>query len=166
MLEPDDVRIRYNIGRAMYQMKQHPEAAGHFQLGLLSKSEQLRARSLYNLGNNQFRQQKLDEAIAFYTQSLLQRPNDLNAKQNLEYCQKMLEQAKQQPDSTRQQQQQKQRQQPQPQEQQPQPAAAREGAISKDQADRMLQALQRRERENLKNQPKQRPARAPGGKDW
>jgi len=30
----------------------------------------------------------------------------------------------------------------------------------------MLQALQAKEKENLKNQPKKQPQAAPGGKDW
>jgi Ca-activated chloride channel homolog len=171
VLEPDNIRIRYDLGRALYESKQPAEAAQHFQLGVLSKSRPLRARSLYNLGNCQVRQNQLEEAIVSYTQSLLQRPDDAKAKQNLEYCRKLLQQQKQQPDSTQKNQQQKQQQQrpqPQPREQAQQapPPAEQKGAISKEQADRMLQALQSRERENLKNQPKKPPARAAGGKDW
>jgi len=169
VLEPDNIGVHYDLGRALYEKKQFAESVDQFQLGLLSKSKSLRARSLYNTGNGQFRQNRLQEAITFYSQSLLQRPDDLNAKQNLEYCWKLLEQAKQKPDSTGQQQPKNQQQpQPKPQEQkaQAQQAAAEKGAISKDQANRMLEALQRNEKENLRNQPKKPPAPAPGGKDW
>jgi hypothetical protein len=38
--------------------------------------------------------------------------------------------------------------------------------MSKDQAERMLQALQSKERQNLKNQPKPPQAQNTGGKDW
>lgn len=164
VLEPDNVRIHYNIGRALYNMNQQPEAIEHFQLGLLSKKKPLRANSLYNLGDCQFRQKKLDEAIASYTQALLLRPDDLQAKQNLELCWKMKDQQKQQPDSTRRQQPQN-RQQEQQRQQQAQQAQAQKGAISKEQADRMLQALQSKERETMKRQPKRPPQRG-GGKDW
>jgi Ca-activated chloride channel family protein len=166
VLEPDNVRIHYNIGRALHQMKQQPEALGHFQLGLLSKSRPLRAKSLYNMGNCQFRQNHLDEAIASYTQVLLQQPGDLQAKQNLEYCWKMKQQQQQKPDSTQQKPQNEQQQQQQQQKQQSRQAQARKGAISRDQADRMLQALQGKEKENLKNQPKRPSAKDAGGKDW
>ena len=168
VLEPDNIGIHYDLGRAMYEKKQFAESVDQFQLGLLSKNPSLRARSLYNTGNAQFRQNRLQEAITFYSQSLLVRPDDLNAKQNLEYCWKMLEQAKQQPDSSGKQPPQNRQQPPKPEEQkaQPQQAAEEKGPISKDQAKRMLEALQRSEKENLRNQPKKPPERAPGGKDW
>lgn len=166
VLEPDNVRIHYDIGRALHEKQQQAEAMEHFQLGLLSKSKLLRAHSLYNLGNCQFRDKKLDEAITFYTQALLVQPGDVRAKQNLEYALKMKQQQK--PDSTQKQpqNQQQQQQQQRQQQQQAQQAQAQKGAISKDQADRMLQTMAAREKENLKNQPKKPPAPTPGGKDW
>ena len=118
------------------------------------------------MGNCQFRQTRLDEAIASYTQALLQQPGDLQAKQNLEYCWKMKQQQQQKPDSTQQKPQNEQQQQQQQQKQQSRQAQARKGAISRDQADRMLQALQGKEKENLKNQPKRPSAKDAGGKDW
>src|SRR5262249_18177306 len=142
VLEPDNVRIRYDLGRALYQQGQMPEAADHFQLGILSKDKTFRARSLYNLANTQFKQKQLDDAIATYTEALLQNPHDLDAKENLEYCGRRKSQAKdQKPDSTTQQPKRQPQQQPRPQPQ-PQQAQAQpqpKGAIGKDQADRMLQ---------------------------
>ncbi|HVP13913.1 MAG TPA: tetratricopeptide repeat protein, partial [Terriglobales bacterium] len=161
--EPDNVRIRYDQGRLLYRMNRHPEAESEFQLGLLAKSKRLRARSLYNIGDCEFRQKRLDGAMASYTRALLVDPHDLEAKQNLEFCWKVLEQAKQQKDSTGTKPQN--RPQPQPSRPQPRPAQLREGEISKDQAERMLQALQSKEREDMKKQ--QKPAKqSGGGKDW
>ena len=168
VLEPDNVRIHYDLGRALYRMKKHPEAAAEFQLGLLSRARSLKARSLYNIGNCQFRQNGLDAAIASYTQALMLDPNDRQAKQNLEFCWKMKDQPKQQKsDSTGT----KPPQKPPPRDQQqrqpqPQPAQARKGEISREQAERMLQALQSREREDMKKQPKQPKPPGAGGKDW
>src|SRR5262249_10238264 len=116
VLEPDNIGIHYDLGRALYEKKQFAESVDQFQLGLLSRNPALRARSLYNTGNGQFRQNRLQEAITFYSQSLLVRPDDLNAKQNLEYCWKMLEHAKQQPDSSGKQPPQNQKQPPKPEE--------------------------------------------------
>lgn len=169
VLEPDNERIHYDLGRALYEAKQVPEAAEHFQLGALSKSKPLRARTLYNLGNAHFRQNQLDEAIGAYTLALLQNPRDLDAKQNLEYCWKKKQEQQSKPDSTKQQPPPKQnpQQQPPPQAQpRPQQAQAQKGAIGKDEADRMLQALQARERENMKKQPKQPPRAQPNARDW
>ena len=166
VLEPDNVRIHYDLGRALYESKQLPEAGDHVQLGVLTKQKPMRARTLYNLGNTQFRQQRLDDAIAAYSMALLQNPDDLQAKQNLEYCRKLKAEQKQQPDSTQKQPQSQPKPQPQQQQQQQQQAQAQKGAIGKDQAERMLQALQSKDRENLKKQPRPPQAGEAGGKDW
>jgi Ca-activated chloride channel family protein len=173
VLEPDNVRIRYDLGRVQYGLGQYPDAADHFQLGLLSKQKTVRAHALYNLANTHFKQGKLDDAIGAYSLALIQDPSDLDAKQNLELCLKIKKQMQQHPDTSGkkqpnqpQQQQQPPQQQPQPQQAQAQPAPAPKGAIGKEQADRMLQALQSKERENLKKQPKPAQSGAPGGKDW
>jgi Ca-activated chloride channel family protein len=171
VLEPDNVRIRYDLGRVLYQQKQFDDAADHFQLGLLSKQKTVRAHALYNLASTQFKQGKLDEAIAGYSLALIQDPSDLEAKQNLELCWKIKKDMQQHPDTSKKQQPQQQaqqqpQQQPQPQQQQAQAQPAPKGSIPKEQADRMLQALQSKERENLKKQPKPPQSGAPGGKDW
>ena len=166
VLEPDNVRIHYNLGRSLYRMNKPAEAAAEFQLGLLSKARLLKARSLYNIGNCQFKQKGLDAAIASYTQALMLDPGDQQAKQNLEYCWKMKEQPKQQKSDstgTKPPQDQPPQDQQQPQRQQ---AQARKGEISKEQAERMLQALQSREREDMKKQQKQPKQPGAGGKDW
>lgn len=165
VLEPDNIRIHYNLGRALYRMNKPAEAAPEFQLGLLSKARRLKARSLYNIGNCQFKQNGLDAAIASYTQALMLDPGDRQAKQNLEYCWKMKDQPKQQKsDSTGT----KPQNQPPQDQQQPrqQQAQERKGEISKEQAERMLQALQSREREDMKKQQKQPKQPGAGGKDW
>jgi Ca-activated chloride channel family protein len=166
VLEPDNVRIHYNLGRVLHRLNRQPEAEAEFQLGLLSKDRQLRARSLYNIGNCRFRQNALDAAIAAYAQTLLLNPHDLQAKQNLEYCWKLKDQPQpQKSDSTGKQPPQN----PQPQNQQSpqqQPAQLQKGEISKDQAEHMLQALQSKELEEMKKQPKQPKQPAAGGKDW
>ena len=170
VLEPDNVRIRYDLGRVLYQQKQFDDAADHFQLGLLSKQKTVRAHALYNLASTQFKQGKLDEAIAGYSLALIQDPSDLEAKQNLELCWKIKKDMQQHPDTSKKQQPQQQpqqpQQQPQPQQQQAQAQPAPKGSIPREQADRMLQALQSKERENLKKQPKPPQSGAPGGKDW
>lgn len=163
VLEPDNVKIHYNIARALYKAGKYPEAVSEYQLCMLTKDKKLQARTMYNIGNCLFRQQRLDDAIGAYTASLLLDPKDTPAKQNLEFCLKEKEKQNQS-DSTKQNQQQ---QQPQKQKQQqqtkPQP---QKGEIGKDQADRILQALQNKEKENLKKQKERTPQQGKVDKDW
>jgi tetratricopeptide (TPR) repeat protein len=159
VLEPDNIKIHYNMGRALYKMGKYPEAISEFELGTLTKDRKFQANTFYNIGNCKFKQGDLEGAINAFKASLLLNSNDLKAKQNLELCQKIKEQLKNQPqgDSTKQQQQQPQSQ-PQPQ---PQP---RKQEMSKEDANRILQALENKEKEQKKKQPK--PQREKVEKDW
>lgn len=161
VLEPDNVKIHYNIGRALYKMDKHQEAASEFQLGMLSKDRKFQSRTMYNIGNCAYRQGGLDQAIQAYTMSLILNPKDLQAKQNLELALKMKEQQQGQSDSTKQNQNQ-QHNQPQQPKPKPQP---QKGQMSREEADRVLKALENRERENLKKQ-KERPQPEQVDKDW
>jgi len=170
--EPDNEKIHYNIGRALYKLQKYPEAISEFQLGLLTKDKSFQAKTFYNIGNCHFKQGKLDDAVNSYVSSLLLNPNDMKAKQNLEFCLKQKEDQQSQNDSTKQDQnQQKQDQQQQKrdiqkqQEQQPKPPPQK-GQLSKDEADRILQALQNKEKENMKKQQDQPAKTETVDKDW
>jgi Ca-activated chloride channel homolog len=164
VFEPDNVKIHHNMGRALYKLNKYPEAVSEFQLSMLTKDRKLQARTLYNIGNCQFKAQKLDDAIGAYTAALVMDPGDLQAKQNLEFCLKKKEES--QSDSTKQDQKQR-KQQPQDrhQKQQPKPQPQK-GQINKDDADRMLQALQNKEKENLKKQKEKPSGQDKVDKDW
>jgi len=138
--EPDDPHIHYNIGRVLYRLQRYDEAISEFQLGLLEQDKEFRSDALYNIGNSEFKKGQLEPAIESYKMSLLADPDDIEAKENLEFCLKIKEQMQKQPqsDST---QQQEQQEKPQPQ--------PREDEISKEDAERVLQALQSEEKDNL-----------------
>ncbi len=140
--EPDNPKIHYNIGRALYRMGKYDEAMSEFQLGLLEKERVFQSNVFYNIGNSQFKKGQLEASIDAYKMSLLANPKDLQAKQNLEFCLQIKEQLQNQPqsDSTQQHQ--------QPPDEQPQPPSD-ESKIGKDQAERVLQAMQNKEKENL-----------------
>jgi len=165
--EPDNEKIHYNIGRALYKLQKYPEAISEFQLGLLTKDKSFQAKTFYNIGNCHFKQGKLDDAINSYISSLLLNPNDIKAKQNLEFCLKQKEDQQSQNDSTKQDQQQKPQQQDQNKQpgQQPKPQPQK-GQMNKDEADRILQALQNKEKENMKKQQKQPAKTEKVDKDW
>lgn len=160
--EPDNPKIHYNMGRALYRLEKYDEAISEFQLGFLEKVKGFQANVFYNIGNSQFRKGQLNAAIESYKMSLLVNPEDVETKQNLEFCLELKAKLQNQPQSDSSQQQQ---QQPQPQEQeQPQPQP-REGEISKEEAERILQALQSEEKENLeKSRAQERKERV--DKDW
>jgi Ca-activated chloride channel family protein len=162
VLEPDNTDIHYNIGRALYKMNKLPEAVGEFQLALLTRDKRSQANAFYNIGNCKFKQQQLDAAISSYTTTLILDPRDVKAKQNLEFCLQLKDQMKNQPqsDSTR-------RNQPPPQ-QNPQGQAQNQpqpGQIGKDEANRIIQAMQNREKENMKNR-KEPIEKEHAEKDW
>ncbi|MBU2462634.1 MAG: tetratricopeptide repeat protein [Candidatus Edwardsbacteria bacterium] len=165
--EPDNEKIHYNIGRALYKLQKYPEAISEFQLGLLTKDKSFQAKTFYNIGNCHFKQGKLDEAVNSYVSSLLLNPSDMKAKQNLEFCLKQKEDQQSQNDSTKQDQQQKPQQQDQNKQpgQQPKPQPQK-GQLSKDEADRILQALQNKEKENMKKQQEQPAKTEKVDKDW
>ena len=138
--EPDNAKIHYNIGRALYRLEKYDEAISEFQLGFLEKDRRFHADVLYNIANSQFKKGQLDPAIESYKMSLFADPDDIETKQNLEFCLKIKEQIQNQPqsDSTQQQ-----------QEQQPSQPQPRKGEIGKEEAERILQALQNEEKDNL-----------------
>lgn len=161
VLEPDNPRIHYNLGRALHKQGKHQEAASEFQLAMLSKDRKLQSRTMYNIGNCAYRQGGLDQAVQAYTMSLLLNPNDLQAKQNLELALKMMERQKNQNDSTKQNQQQQQQQ----KQQQPKPQPQK-GQMSREEADRVLQSLQNREKQDMKKQQERQRKQAKVEKDW
>jgi Ca-activated chloride channel family protein len=158
VLEPDATAIHFNLGNTQYRLGNYQEAARELELVMTDKSPVRRADALYNLGNVAFRSGQLQPAIQAYKSALLENPDDLQAKQNLEFCLKKQEEQQQQPDSSQQDQQQQQQQ----QQQQPQP---RPEAMDRDQAERVLQALENKEKKEQERQLEQG-GRRKVEKDW
>ncbi|MEO0226171.1 MAG: VWA domain-containing protein [candidate division WOR-3 bacterium] len=157
--EPDNTRIHYNIGRALYRLNKYPEAIAEFQLALLTRDKKSQAATFYNIGNCQFKQGQIDAAINSFKTSLILNPRDIEAKQNLEFCLKIKSDQKNQPKSDSSQKQSE--QQPRPQ---PQPGPEQQ-MMDRDEANRVLQALLDQEKTNMKKR-KERPKREDVEKDW
>ena len=143
VLEPDATAIHFNLGNTHYRMGNYQEAARELELVMTDKDPKRRADALYNIGNVVFKAGQLEPAIQSYKAALLENPDDLQAKQNLEYCLKKKEEQEQQSDSSRQDQQQQQQPQPRPE------------AMDRDQAERVLQALENKEKEEQEQQRRQ-----------
>ena len=192
---------KFNLGDALYKQERYEEAESTFkqlsEMGHLTAEQ--KAKSFYNLGNSQFQQQKLTEALESYQNSLINNPSDLQAKHNLAYVQKLLEQqqddnqgggqddkeeqqsdeeqnndsgkqeeSQSDPDQDNKDQDNKDQQEDDQQPEKPdQPEPQPEAAISKEDAEQMLEAIQRQEdktREKLDE--KKKAEGAPSGKNW
>ncbi len=162
LLEPDAPSIRFNKASALYRLGRYQEALRELELAAVDKRPVRRAAALYNAGNTLFKAGQLAEAIKAYTAALVLNPKDRQAKQNLEFClRKLKEQQQQNQQSQQQQQQQQQNQQDQQQRPRPQP----QQGMDKDQAERILQAVQNKERDQQERQ-RQAGGRRQVERDW
>ena len=167
-------KAQFNLGDAYYNMKNYEEATRSFQsVADRNVPKNMEANAYYNLGNSLMEQQKYAEAFDAYKKSLKIDPNDEDARYNLEYArQKMILQQQQQQqqqnqnqqqdqdkkdDNNKQDQQQQQQNQDNKQEQeqnqdeqqQQQQQQQQEQQMSKEDAERMLQALENQEKETM-----------------
>ena len=180
----DSTVILYDIGNLMYEQGDY-ESARQFYGGSARPDASVRelSETLYNLGNGFYQEQQYDKAVAAYVEALKRNPGDEQAKYNLELARLMLQQQQQQQQQQDQNQQQKQEQQPdstQQQNQQEQPAQQQEEQqtepqsqpqydrqMSKEEAERILNALLQDEQNALKDAKKVKVATRPKReKDW
>ncbi|MBN2091130.1 tetratricopeptide repeat protein [candidate division KSB1 bacterium] len=156
----------------------------------------LRSKIHYNRGNALYRLNKYPEAIQEYTEALKLNPDDEDAKYNLEFVRnKLKDEAQKQPQDQNQQQQQQQQQQQEQQQQnqqedkkdqqnqeeqqkkeqqeqeqqnqeQEQPQPQKEGEITKEDAERILDALKEDEKQEQEKRQKAAQGRARVLKDW
>ncbi len=168
VLEPDNPDIRFNLGAALYKLNKYNEAMPEWQLSLVSKNKETKAAATYNMGNASFKGGQLEPAINFYKLSLGLNPNDMQAKQNLEFALKVKEEMEKQQkqDTSKQKQQQKQQQQQQqPQMQQQPKPQPQKGEMSKEEAQRILEALKNKEKESQEKAKETTPKKNVE-KDW
>jgi len=94
--KPDSPEIRYNLGNSLHQQKQWEGALQNYQKALQSTADMNQAQIYYNLGNTFYRLDQYPEAIETYKKCLEINPNDEDAKYNLEYTKKKLQEKKNQ----------------------------------------------------------------------
>jgi Ca-activated chloride channel family protein len=106
---PDDPRIDFNAGAAAYRAQRYGQAITNFSGALVSPEadRQLQEHAYYNLGNAFYRageeahevQQKLqawEQSAQQFERALALDPQDADARHNLEFVRKKLEELKQQ----------------------------------------------------------------------
>jgi Ca-activated chloride channel homolog len=95
-----DARYKIGIGSSLYRMQRFSEATEAFlQAAAVAKSEQEKAEALYNAGNSLAQEQAYEEAIKAYEDSLSLVPDDAEARENLAYVKKLLEEQQKQEQS-------------------------------------------------------------------
>ena len=162
----------FNLANVLYRTDRGEEAGKLYQsltphLSLLSPTEA--ADLTHNAGNTAFRAKQLEQAIEYYKESLRRRPSDEDTRYNLALAQKLLEEQKknggggqdqkQDQDKDQKKDQQQDQQKDQKKDQQPQPQQPNQDQMSQETANRILQALQKDEkntREKLEQAQQQR----------
>lgn len=163
-------KAQFNLGDAYYQQKKFKEAESSFSsVAGRNVTPQMEADAYYNLGNTMMEQQKYEEAFNAFKRCIKLNPQDEDARYNLEYARKkMIRQQQQQQQQNQdqdkqdqnknqqqdqnqdqQQQQQNQEQDKEEQEQQQNQQQQQEQQMSKEDAERMLQALQEQEKNTM-----------------
>lgn len=149
--QPQSARLYTNLGCALYQLGRNEEALKAWQQALELKPDAPQAARIhYNIGNLLYGQQRTPEAVNAYKHALRLNPGDSYAKFNLEVALKQQQQQSNRPSpqssggSSNQNQ-----PQPAPSEQ-PRPDKSRDNEqparMSKEDAERILEALRQNER--------------------
>ena len=196
---PTSANAKFNLGNALYKQvdstmaQTAPDEAKQLQEQVRKLYEnaaetysdnQQKAAAHYNEGNTYLREQNWQAAIDAYKKSLRLNPNDMEAKQNLVFAQAMNNQQppqqqqknqdkdkdkKDDKDKDKDQQQQPQDNQDQNKDKKEQQQQQQEQKISKEDAQRMLQALEQQEKdtqEKVKREKAQKAQQRNTDKNW
>jgi tetratricopeptide (TPR) repeat protein len=187
----------FNLGDALFKQERYEEAAAAFQsLPQLTEDNDKKASAYHNLGNSFLKAKKYQESVDAFKQSLRNNPSDLDTKYNLAYAKRMLQQQQQQEQQKQDQKQDEKKDEKQEQDQKgdnkddkqdkqdkqdkgdkpkdekgekDQQEQPKDGEISKEDAERMLDALNQDEkkiRDRLEAQKVKTGTKGKVEKDW
>jgi tetratricopeptide (TPR) repeat protein len=175
--DPENERIQFNVANTLYWKKKYEEALKEYQKVVGTEELELEQQSYFNLGNALYRMGKLPESILAYQQALKLNPDDMDAKYNLEYVRRKLkENAQKEPQSGQQEQQQQQEgeQQKEGEDQEKKDQQQQSGdqeqknlnKLSKEEAERILDALKNDEKDIQKKRKMKASGKVRVKKDW
>jgi tetratricopeptide (TPR) repeat protein len=154
-IKPNSFEAGYNLATALYRQEKFDEAMQQLQASepFAGEDKQKLAQLYHNLGNNYIYGQDIDNSIEAYKKALRHNPLDDETRYNLIAAMKMKQQQEeeeqdqeeQQEEQEQEQQQDQQQQDEQQEEQQPQQS---EG-ISRENAERLLEAIEQDEKEMM-----------------
>jgi Ca-activated chloride channel homolog len=142
----DSFKARFNLSDSYYKQKKYENAIKELSFLANKEKDKMRLASVYhNMGNSYFKMGKLNEAEDSYKKALRNNPNDMETKYNLAFVKRNKNQGgkgdskdKNKEDKNKEEQKQ-------------------QNKLSKEDADRMLDAMQQDEKktlEKMKEQPK------------
>ena len=188
---PDSPIVPFNDGNALYRTEELQRAMESYRRAVESGDPRIEAQAWYNLGNALYKQQQLEPALEAYKEALRRNPADTDAKHNFEVTLEQLQEQQQQesddqqdendeardqqdrPQSEQEQDQEQpdqpedqeppEQQQDQPQEQQQENAEQPPppGALSREEAERLLQAIDEDPSQIQRQRQTTAPARPP-----
>lgn len=181
--DPENKRLQFNVGNTLYQKKKYEEALKEYQNVIGTEELPLEGQTYYNIGNALYRMNKLPESILAYQQALKINPDDMDAKYNLEYVRRKLkensekQEMQQQQQSTQEQQQQPQQEQDEGEENNDQKQSEQEEQaeqiqpqdqkeLSREEAEKILDALKNDEKDPQKKRKMQVSGRPRVKRDW
>jgi len=166
---------QFNLGDAVYKQKNFEESSKIFNnLSSANLSSREKAGVLHNLGNSLLEARDYDKSIAAYQNALLNNPSDRDTKYNLEYAKMMLKKQQQQQQKQKQDQKNqdkkdnKKKEQNKDQNQDKKDQQDQTKKISKEDAERMLEAMKNDEKKTLQKVKKEtvHAQQAVVEKDW
>ena len=189
---PKNFEAMFDLGTSYYKQEKYEDAIKSFTGSLESaKDDNSRAKVYHNIGNSLLKSNKIEESIEAYKNALKFNPNDEDTKYNLSYALEMLKnkdknqqnkndkndhkkdqdkQNQDQQNKDQNKQDQKQNQQPKDQEAKQdntkQPQQPKEQKISKEEAQRILDALKNNEKDLQKLLRKKTGKVKKTDKDW
>lgn len=179
-IAPKSHKGEYNLGNSLYRQNNWEEAGRSYLNSagkMKDKDVEQKAAALHNLGNSMLKAEKYAEGIEAYKQSLRLNPSDEDTRYNLSYAMRKLQQQQQQQqqksdqnkDDKQDNKDKQQQDQPQDQNnQQDDKQQQQKQQISKQDAERMLQALKNDEQKTIDKVKKQKvkPVQVQVEKDW
>jgi tetratricopeptide (TPR) repeat protein len=187
---PKNFEASFNLGTSYYKQEKYEDAIKSFSSSLENaKDDESRAKVFHNIGNSLLKSNKIEQSVEAYKNALKFNPNDDETKYNLSYALELLknkdknqqnkndqnkdDQNKQdQQQQNKEQNKQDQKQNPQPQDQESkqdntkQQQQPKEQKISKEEAQRILEALKNNEKDFQKLLRKKTGRVKKTEKDW
>ena len=177
--DPEMFQGHFNLGDAYYKQSRYDEAIQSYKNSLqFTEDKENQSKVYHNIGNSLLKQQKYQESIGAYKNALKQNPDDLETKYNLSYALNMMKQDQQKNKNDKnkdknkdqqkdqQQQNQDQKDQNKDKQQNQQQQQQQKNQISKEEAQRILEALKNNETNTQKKLRKVKGKPVVTDKDW
>jgi len=179
-IEPNNRSANFNLGNTLYNLQKFQESIEAFEKCQDKGNDKLsRARVYHNIGNAYFKSNQLSECIQAYENALKLNPNDMDTKYNLALAKRQQKNNGGGGNNNQKQQNQKQdkkdnsstngqQRQEKPTESKSEPKIDNNKSMSKEQAQKLLEALKNQEQntQNKMEAKKQKPEAKGNEKDW